>query len=141
MTNLVGGIFNFADQIGMRSLGHRTQRSKLIYGNIANSETPGYRAIGYDFESQLQTVANRADQANMKTTQPKHFQNPFTNHDGSVTPDVFVRPTETIPQDGNTVDIDHEMARMAQNKILYNATVEMLKRKLGILRYAINGGR
>ena len=56
------------------------------------------------------------------------------------TPEVFVRPTESVGQDGNTVDVDEEMGRLAQNQIMYRSAVELLNRKIGTLKYAISAG-
>ena len=53
MNNLVGGVLNFSDAVKIESLNQRLLRQKSITANIANAETPGYRAIGYEFEKQL----------------------------------------------------------------------------------------
>lgn len=140
MNNLVGGLFGFHDQIHMASLDFRRQRNEVISGNIANSETPGYRALGYSFEDQLQTISGTHEPFPMKATQPKHFRNGHTEADGTIYPDVFLRPTESVGQDGNTVDVDNEMSKMAKNQILYQATVDVLNRKIGLLKYAISAG-
>lgn len=142
MSALVGGIFTKSDQLQMQALEQRLTRNNVISANIANAETPGYRALGYDFESQLQEVAGNGDDLPMRTSAPQHFRGEFTQEDGTILPDVYVRPTESVGQDGNTVDIDDEMARMAQNQILYRSTIETINRKTAILKYAItNGGR
>ena len=54
---------------------------------------------------------------------------------------MFVNQLESIGNDGNTVDVDQEMTEVAGNQIIYKATIETLNRKLGMLRYAINGGK
>lgn len=141
MNRLIGGIFNFADRLQMTSLDQRLKRSEVITANIANSETPGFRALGYDFEEQLSSMAALDKSTSLTTSNDKHLKNSFTRADGKIEPDVFVRPTESIGEDGNTVDVDEEMVRMAENQILYRSAVEMLNRKIGVLRYAINGGR
>lgn len=133
-------LFNFADRINMVTLNQRLVRNQVITSNIANAETPGYRALGYDFEEQLQTIAALNDPIAIKTSHPKHLRNTFTQADGTAYPDVYVVPTETVPNDGNTVDLDKEMAKLAQNQILYRATVDFINRKLGMIRYAITGG-
>ena len=141
MSNLVGGLFNFADKTQMTSLDMRIKRKEVISSNIANAETPGFRAFGYSFEEQLKSAAGIDSQLPMTVSHPKHLRNPFVNADGTIKPDIYIRPTETVSHDGNTVDIDEEMARMAQNEILYKSAVELINRKVGTLRYAINGGR
>jgi flagellar basal-body rod protein FlgB len=141
VNRLVGGIFNFTDRLQMASLDHRLKRGEVHTANIANSETPGYRALGYDFEEQLAALANVDGKTRVQVSHPKHFRNGFTTADGKIEPDIFVRPTESVPEDGNTVDVDEEMVRMSENQILYRSAVEVLNRKIGVLRYAINGGR
>jgi flagellar basal-body rod protein FlgB len=141
MSNIIGGIFNFSDKLQMESLNQRSRRSEVITANIANAETPGYRAFGYDFEKQLQALAKTNEPIAVKVTNARHLKNNFTQSDGSMKPDVYVRPTESVDQDGNTVDMDTEMAQLAQNQILFRTAVETLNRKIGTLKYAINGGR
>lgn len=141
MSSAINGLFNFSDRLQMESLGLRNRRSEVVTANIANAETPGYRAFGFDFEKQLQDLGKMNDPIGVRTSNPAHMRNSFTKADGSLTPEVYVRPTESVDEDGNTVDIDTEMAQMAQNQILYRTTVETLNRKIGMLKYAINGGR
>lgn len=140
MSGLIGGIFNKADLIQMESLDQRLVRSEVLSSNIANAETPGFRAIGYDFEKQLQGLRAAGDGKSLKVTSDKHLKNQFLRADGKMYPDVFVRPTESIPEDGNTVDLDLEMKESAENQILYKAAVELLNKKVAILRYAISAG-
>lgn len=141
MSNVIGGIFNFSDKIQMESLSQRSRRNEVITGNIANAETPGYRAFGYDFEKQLQDLSASKEAVGVKTTDPRHLKNNFTSADGNIKPDVYVRPSESVDEDGNTVDMDAEMSQLAQNQILFRTAVETLNRKIGTLKYAINGGR
>lgn len=142
MTNIIGGLFNFDDRLQMQSLNQRLIRSNVLTANIANAETPGFRAIGYSFEEQMQAAASTNEPTGARTSNPKHLRNQFTQADGKMYPEAFVRPTESIPEDGNTVDLDSEMAHLAQNQILYRTTIELINRKVGLLKYAItNGGR
>ena len=46
-----------------------------------------------------------------------------------------------MSEDGNTVDRDQEMAQMAENKLMYDSTVQMMNKKLGMLKYVINSER
>ena len=141
MTNAIRGLFTSTDRVQMESLNQRLRRNQVINSNIANAETPGYRALGYDFEEQLQEVLKANEGAGLKTSNPLHLKHEFAQANGEIRPDVFVRPSESVGQDGNTVDIDKEMADLAQNEILYRSAVETINRKVGMLRYAISGGR
>ena len=108
---MTSGLFNFSDKAQMASLAMRMQRSLVINANVTNAETPGYRALGYEFEEQLQTLLDSNIENAVATNNPKHLKHKFVSADGSIRPDVFVRPTESVGHDGNTVDIDKEMAR------------------------------
>lgn len=143
MSSLIGGMFTRGDQIKMAALDMRLERQNVLNGNIANAETPGYRALGYDFEEQLQALADGDEESMpMKAADPRHFRSDLVEADGTLQAEVYVRPTESVGQDGNTVDVDKEMGDMAQNQILYKATVELINKKLATLKYAIaNGGQ
>ncbi|MBQ49767.1 MAG: flagellar basal body rod protein FlgB [Zetaproteobacteria bacterium] len=140
MNNLIGGFYTHHERVQMESLNQRLTRAKVISGNVANAETPGFRAIGYDFEEQLQAVSGNDDPFPMKASNDKHFLNGHTEADGTVLPDVYIRPTESVGQDGNTVDVDKEMSRLSQNQLLYRASIEILNRRIGTLKYAISAG-
>ena len=88
----------------------------------------------------MQAVADGGDPFPMKATHPRHFMNGHTEADGTIHPDVYVRPTESVGQDGNTVDVDQEMSKLSKNQILYRATIELVNRKVGTLKYAISAG-
>lgn len=143
MSSLIGGMFTRSDQLKMAALDLRLERQHVLNSNIANAETPGYRALGFDFEEQLQALAGGdEDSLPMKAADPKHFRSDLVEADGTLQAEVYVRPTESVGQDGNTVDVDKEMGDMAQNQILYKATVELINKKLATLKYAIaNGGQ
>lgn len=135
------GLFNFSDRSQVASLSMRMKKATVINSNITNAETPGYRALGYDFEEQLQTLLDGNKSPKVISNDPRHLKHAFVSADGQIRPDVYVRPSESVGHDGNTVDLDKEMAELAQNQILYRTAVETLNRKIGTLRYAINGGR
>lgn len=141
MTKIGAGLFTLADRVEMESLNLRTERNHVLTSNIANAETPGFRALGFDFEKQLQTFSDPETPLNMKVSDPRHLRTPFSQADGSMRPEVYIRPTESIGEDGNTVDVDKEMSQLAENQILFRTAIETLNRKLGMLRYAVNGGR
>jgi len=140
MSHLFNNLFNFSDRLQIESLNQRMVRNDVVTSNVANAETPGYRALGYQFEEQLKSLIGEDEPFPMRVSNPRHFRTEKSFGDGRLEADVFVRPTESITEDGNTVDVDHEMAEMAQNQILYRATIELINRKMGILRYGITGG-
>jgi flagellar basal-body rod protein FlgB len=133
-------LFSRNNQTLESTLNHRLQRQKVIVSNIANALTPGYRALGYEFEAQLQKSIDDSKRGGLAATHPAHSKGEGVGGNGQIKPDVHVKPTESIGNDGNTVDVDREMADLAENQILYNFTVEVLNRRLAMMRYGINGG-
>lgn len=118
------------------SLNFRQVRQDIISSNIANSETPGYKAKKIDFEEALQRALDIDGQQSLQVENSQHFnvgQGGFKN----LQPEIYDDPNGIVSEDGNTVDRDAEMANMAENKILYDASVQLLNKKLGMLKYAV----
>lgn len=134
-------VFSKADAVLEEGLNQRLKRQDVIASNLVNAYTPGYRALGYEFENQLQSAINNENGLQLKTTDPRHIKNPGLSADGNIKGDLHVKPTESIGNDGNTVDVDKEMSDMAANQLIYRATIETMNRRLGMMRYGINGGR
>ena len=119
------------------SLKFRKMRHEVISSNVANAETPGYKAKKLDFEEALARALDVDGQLQMKAGDKKHFDvgnGGFAN----LEPEIYEDPNGVVSENGNTVDRDAELAKMAQNEIMMNASVDLLKKKLGLLKYAIN---
>ncbi|NVL89807.1 MAG: flagellar basal body rod protein FlgB [Desulfobacterales bacterium] len=111
-----------------RSLDITNKRHGLITSNIANLDTPGYKAKDIDFKSALKD-ALEGTSVDLSRTNPAHF--------GSK---VFY--TEPSSNGTGSVDIDKEMSKLAENNLRHRASVEVLLRKLSKLKFAISeGGR
>jgi flagellar basal-body rod protein FlgB len=122
------------------SLKFRQLRQELIASNIANAETPGYKAKKLDFEEALARALDTDGELKMKTTDSKHF-NVGGGGFNNLEPEIYEDSNGIVSPDGNTVDRDQEMADMAENKIMYDASVQLLNKKLGLLKYAIGSGQ
>ncbi len=110
------------------SLDIANERHRIITSNIANLDTPDYRAKDIDFRSALKD-ALEGTSVNLCRTNPRHFGSKISYAE---------------PPLGSTdsVNIDREMAKLAENNLRYRATVEVLLRKLSKLRFTITeGGR
>lgn len=122
------------------SLKFRQLRQELHASNIANAETPGYKAKKVDFEEALARALDVDDQLAMKSSDSRHFDvggGSFNN----LQPEVYEDSNGIVSMDGNNVDRDSEMAEMAENKVMYDATVQLINKKLGLLKYAIGSGQ
>lgn len=110
-------------------------RHQAIAANLANQDTPGYRAVTVSFQDALTAAADSA--LAPVATRPGHL---------SIAPSPFSHVTTTTDThatrlDGNTVSVDQEMAKLAENTLLYEAGAELLSAKIHFLKTAIRGGR
>jgi len=119
------------------SLNLRLMNQNVIASNIANADTPGYKAKRIDFEQELRRALDVDGDLNLKTSVPGHAGPTGTE---PIFPEIYVDPNGVESLDGNTVKRDQEMANLAQNQIMYNSSLELLNRKLGMLKYAIQEG-
>jgi flagellar basal-body rod protein FlgB len=119
------------------SLKMREMRQELIASNVANAETPGYKTKRLGFEEALARALDVDGEMQMNTANPRHHDvgnGGFNN----LQPEVYEDPNGIVSEDGNTVDVESEMSRMAQNKIMYDASVQLLNKKLGLMKYILN---
>lgn len=122
------------------SLNMRQMRQELIASNVANAETPGYKAKRIDFEAALARALDIDKQQSLLSNDEKHFNVGGGGFD-NLEPTIYNDANGILSEDGNTVDRDAEMAKMAENKILYDASVQLLNKKLGLLKYVIGSER
>ncbi len=122
------------------SLNFRQMRQELITSNIANAETPGYKTKRLDFEAALQRAIDIDKQQSLNTEDANHFDVGGGGFD-NLQPEIYEDPNGIVSEDGNTVDRDQELALMAENKVLYDATVQLLNKKLGLMKYIVTSER
>ncbi len=105
-----------------------TLRHEVIARNLANIETPGFKAQDVEFQEVLRSaLASRRDQG-LAVETPWAPQAEIR----------LVRDTDGVPrQDGNTVDLEREMVKLTQNTLFHSALVQLLNAKLQILRMAL----
>jgi len=107
----------------------RGARQELLSSNIANADTPGYKARDFDFASALQNaVAGSAGKLPLVTTSAEHLAG-YTGSNASGTPALYRRPDQPSA-DGNTVNMDVERAQAADNALHYEASVNFLSARL-----------
>ncbi len=123
-----------------RVLDLRQQNQKVIASNLANVETPGYTPVRLDFEGDLRRALGAGSQKSV-TSHPGHF--PIAGQGGmkDVQARVLQTPDPQAIGDRNGVSKDQEMVAMAENQILYEAAVQMLNKKMGMLKYVAGDGR
>lgn len=120
-----------------QNLNLREENQNIISGNIANADTPGYKSKTASFEHAMRDAMNTSDNLKLETSEPEHFGSPGPE---GVKADVYDDPNGVESLDGNTVDRAAEMAKMKENQILYNASIEALRKKIGMLEYGVSEG-
>lgn len=115
----------------------RLLQQNVVSSNIANADTPGYKAKTMEFESALRDALGTEGRLPMQGEDPQHIVHRATD---PVDPEIYDDPNGVESLDGNTVDRSSEMAKLSENQLLYDASAEVLKRKLGMLKYAITEG-
>jgi flagellar basal-body rod protein FlgB len=118
-----------------RALSFRANRNEVLSSNIANADTPNYKARDLDFGQALKSA--RQQGISMTTTSDLHKQAWGTSGEGART--MYRVPTQPA-LDGNTVSMDVEQAQFAENALQYRASLAFLDGSIRTLRMAIKGG-
>jgi flagellar basal-body rod protein FlgB len=109
------------------------RRQLVLSSNVANLDTPGFTPSDVDFESAL----SKAQAAGKPVaTNSRHLS---LNSAESDIP-TSERPDKVESRDGNSVDLDMQMARLGQNAVSYQANIKAASKKLAILKYAASEG-
>ena len=113
----------------------RALRNRIISSNIANADTPGYKARDIDFQGAFESA--KAGTLRLSRTNPQH-QATATNTASQTAVKYRIPSQPTL--DGNTVETDVEQAAYAENAIQYRASLTFLNGAIQSLRYALKGG-
>lgn len=137
VTAMLPDIFETTDLL-QKGLDAAQLRQDTISNNIANVDTPGFKASHVEFEAYMKEAMEGGGGLEAKVTRDKHI--PFNKQSAmDVQPAVIVDSNTTMRMDGNNVDIDAEMADMAKNNIYYDTLVTKLNGELSRLKLAIDG--
>ncbi len=108
-------------QVMAKAMTLRLQRHSVIAGNIANADTPGYRPSQVSFEEALQKSASKNSIEGLSKVNGR----------------VELMDDGVPRADGNSVNMDKQMASLAENTIVYNATAEFIARKFKMIKSVI----
>jgi flagellar basal-body rod protein FlgB len=116
----------------------RSRRTEVLASNLANADTPGFKARDIDFKQALaQASGISGTHMNMKTTHAAHI--PVASGLTGIGPALKYRMPLAPSLDGNTVDVQLEQAAFAENSVRYQATLTFLSSKFRGLLTAITG--
>ncbi len=127
-------IFDKTSNVLEKAMNISARRHSLLTGNIANIDTIGYEPKDLDFKKTLRRAMEK-DGGNLTVTNSKHYKyGTYSDLSGEV------RKTDGANHWPDPVDIDVEMTNLVENNIKYRSSVEMLLRKISMLRLAITEG-
>ena len=119
----MSSLFDNTTKILQSSISYAQLKHQVIAGNIANVDTPGYKAMNLQFENILKDTLSDASKSCPQTL-PE--------------PVLVADTTNQQPRlDGNTVDPERQMASLTRNTISYNGFVQLLNAKFRILKTAL----
>ncbi|MFZ9406793.1 MAG: flagellar basal body rod protein FlgB [Burkholderiaceae bacterium] len=139
-----------------RALLLRAERQKVISGNIANADTPGYAARDFDFraaladatrnQSEVRSATGQSGQAagrdvagGLQVTQAGHLGQPATEGARIDSTVLRFRNVEQASIDGNSVDLDRERAAFADNAVRFEASLRFINGSVRTMLSAIRG--
>lgn len=113
------------------------RRNEAISSNIANAETPGYRAVDINFAGELDKAFGQSSAAvPLQTTDSKHM-----NVSDSESAHLVADYSGVTKADGNNVDIDIQMGRLTYNSGKYSLAANAIRKQLSLLKMAIRDSR
>lgn len=129
-------MFDQTIQFLNRSLDVWARRHQLISSNVANADTPDYHAKDLPFKKILERSIHGADALKIMRTHPKHLPNPkdrFLSSD-------FHEEVETDPSSAG-IQIEKEMAKLTENHLMFQSSVQALIKKMEAIKFAISETR
>jgi flagellar basal-body rod protein FlgB len=135
-------IFDKTIDLAQKSLDLRSRRHEVLLSNIANADTPGYKAFDLMVEEALSKEAPKGDQVRLKCTDEGHLPCGGNGDASSIQPQrVALNGQVTLRGDGNTVDMDREMTSLSENQLQFRMASQILAKKFASLHNIIKGGQ
>jgi flagellar basal-body rod protein FlgB len=134
-------LFGGSLDLAAKAMDLREKRHALIVSNLANADTPGYKAFDLLVEESIRQQSGSESHLAMKRTNPGHLPSAQVN-EPTIRPKIVRLPEQdNLRGDGNTVDMDREMANLSSNQLLYRATAQVVAKDLQLLKNVITGGK
>ena len=134
------GFFDGTINLLQKSLNVRSVQHQVLSSNVANADTPNYKAFEVAVDEELRKLGTGKPRIQLTRTQSSHLPVGRTEAD-RVTLKNSPAPGLSLRADGNTVDLDRSMGELAENTIKYKTSAQLISMKLKDLRNAIMGGR
>lgn len=127
--------------VHQQALGVHSRRAEILAGNLANAETPGFKARDIDFKAALQQVKGTMDSAPLMITNARHLNSAGTTGGriDEVLGEMKYRTATQPSVDGNTVDPLEEKSAFMENALLYQTSLKFLSDKMKGIKKALKG--
>ncbi|HXY05502.1 MAG TPA: flagellar basal body rod protein FlgB [Burkholderiaceae bacterium] len=124
-----------------RALQLQAERGRVLASNIANADTPNYKARDFNFQQALAAATAGASTQSVPSVQVVRTNAAHLpgSSGASGSPTLLYRAPLQSAVDGNTVDLDVERANFAENSVRYEATLRFLNAQIKQMMTAING--
>jgi len=133
------GIFNETITLLERSLDLRSLNHRVLASNIANMDTPNYKAFELVVAEEMNRFPEEGAKIPVVRTHVNHL--PGRNQSSNqVKLKTAKAPEFSLRGDGNTVDIERTMGNLAKNTLLYNTETQLIAKKFNGLKNVIKGG-
>ena len=113
------------------------RRSEVLAANLANADTPNFKAQDVDFKAALAATGTTSSTLPMAATHAGHI--PLNQPGDALTAQLKYRVPNASSLDGNTVDTQMEQSNFAQNAVRYQASLTFINAKFRNLMTAITG--
>lgn len=142
MIDQLESAFNYHQQ----AVGLRQSRHEILAANIANADTPNYKARDIDFASELKKAVDGAQSTSTSSTgggltlartAQGHIAGEGPEWRGAGNADLLYRIPDQPSLDGNTVDMDRERTQFADNAVRYQVGLTMLNSRIQGLKNAM----
>jgi len=131
--------FDSALGIHQYALQARVQRAEILANNLANADTPGFKARDIDFQAIMKQAQSTASGFDINTTHSGHITEGGSAPGSLSDNDLLYRTPHQPSVDGNTVDTQQEQSRFMRNAMEYQASFQFLNGKISGLKKAISG--
>ncbi len=116
----------------------RSARQELLASNIANADTPNYKARDVDFSATFGVALAGQQAQSMTASHNQHLQSQ-SSRDIFPASAVLYRQETQSSVDGNTVNMDTELAAFADNALRYQAGLTFMQKRIETMRAAVQG--
>ncbi|QSP94112.1 flagellar basal body rod protein FlgB [Marinobacter salinisoli] len=127
--------FDKALGIHEQALQTRVKRAEVLANNLANADTPGFKARDVDFKAMMQRAQESTSGFAMNRTDDRHMDTSLSASDSS----LMYRNPQQPSIDGNTVDAQAEQSRFMRNAMDFQASFQFLNSKFSGLTKALKG--